>query len=63
MHDVSRQALEAVDIAPWRLPRAEVGSELVGDGGQCFEPLLRGSALLHVFIHGDVLLAGRRGDP
>src|SRR5690349_9429390 len=34
LDDVPREALEAVDIAPWRVPTSEVRGELVARGGE-----------------------------
>ena len=41
LDDVAGEALEAVDVAPRRLPGAEVGGELVGRGGERLQQLLR----------------------
>ncbi len=53
--DVVGQALEAVDLAPRRLPAAEIGSELVGRRGQRLEPLLRRR------FRGGVVVGGHAG--
>ena len=43
LHDVAGEALKAIDVAPRRLPRAEVGRQLVGRRGQRLQQLLRPS--------------------
>src|SRR5688572_28369994 len=44
LHDVGGETLEAVDLAPWRLPRAEVRGQAIGCRRKRLEPLLRGRA-------------------
>ena len=40
LDDIAGESLEAVDVAPWRIPLAEIGGEFVGGGGQGLQQLL-----------------------
>ena len=56
--DVAGEALEAIDVAPRRLPGSEVGGESVGSGGEGLQELLPGSSGGDVLFDGDACFSG-----
>ncbi len=44
LNDIAGEALEAIDVAPGRLPGSEVGCESVGGGRERLQQLVRGSS-------------------
>nr|GEU28199.1 hypothetical protein [Tanacetum cinerariifolium] len=59
LHQVARQALETVDLAPRRLPGAEVGRQFIRCPRQPFEPLARRQRRLDIVEHQYFPLLGR----
>jgi len=58
LDDIAREALEAVDVAPWGVPGAEVVGQFVGGGGEGLQKLCGGGFGGDVVFGAETFLFG-----